>query len=833
MGDVYLAWDNRLNRNVALKVVHAAAGGGPQASRLLKEARAASSLNHPNVAQIYEVNEAGDAGYIAMEYVDGETLSGRMMHSPPLTPAEVINIGIEVAEALEEAHNHGVIHRDIKPANIMITKKGRIKVLDFGVAKVDVLSSASTVRDAPTAATGAVIGTVRYMSPEQARGQQVDSRSDLFSLGIVLYELATGRLPFEGVSTFEILEKIVRADPPPMRVGLPSLEDIIGRCLQKQPDRRPDSATTVAAALRACLIESDLRNSTAKKLAVPPEIVRKTTIVVVTLVVAALFFWAVRRPPPANIPNARQNLVILPLHFLNEESRDQALSDGLMENVTARIIDVASRQNIDVTAAADVKSRHVVKIEDARTELGANLAVQGTAEKSGTFLRISWTLLNTSTGQTIRSDNFTLDNHDPFLLQDRMLERLAALLNLRTSMDDFATPPKGHIAAVGAYELYLQGRGYLQNYDKPENLENAITVFDEALKMDPNYALVHAGLGETYWRKYETTKDVKWMDSARGACEHALALDEVPAEPHRCLGFVENAVGHYDKAVLEFQHAIAREPNDDVAYAGMASAYDRMNDAQKAEEAYSKAIRMRPNYWGGYSQFGAYYFSKARYGEAERMFLQVISLVPDSYRGYSNLGAMHFLQGKIPEAIKDYSKSMSLKPNYQAASNLGTLYYYEGDYAKSASNVEQALAINGTDYRVWGNLGSARHLMQNFDGASRAFKEAIRMGELKLQVNPNDAVLLAQLAGYYGPVGQTEKAEMLIRNALRLAPNNGEVLYRAAALYESDLHQREKALSFIEKTIRVGFSRKEIDRSPLFRELRNDPRFKLLIQQTP
>jgi tetratricopeptide (TPR) repeat protein len=827
MGDVYLARDERLQRDVALKVLRAT-GSQESLERFIREARVASSLTHPNVVQIYDIGETDKVSYIAMEYIDGETLAHRITTRGRLDPAEVVRIGIGVCEALDEAHTRGIIHRDIKSANIMLTRKGVVKVLDFGLAKFGITNSDSTVATGLTT-TGAVVGTVSYMSPEQVVGGSLDHRSDLFSLGVVLYQAATGNLPFEARSTFQILEKIVRAEPDPAEIEPAALKDIVRRCLEKDPIRRPQSAAEVLELLRPCLPSSKEHRTVVAR---PSSVGRKFGIAALVLVVilAGVLLRLPRPGGPGPNPTARQNLVILPVRLITDNVESRAFSDGLMETVTAKLIEFAGQQNIDIAATSEVQSRHVQKLEDARTELGATLVVEGTLQESGNSVRSNWTLTDVSNRRLVRADSFTLDKSDPFALQDRVVEGLARLLDLPLTTADLQALHERPTQTAGAYDLYLHGRGYLQNYDHPENLDNAIRVFQETLDRDPNYALAYAGIGEAYFRKYELTNNTQWMDPARQNCEHALAMDEMPAEPHTCLGLVENAAGRYEKAVLEFQHAITREPNDESAYIGLAGAYDHLNDKQNAEDAYRKAISVRPSHWATYSRLGAYYSSKSRYADAERMFQQVIALVPDSYRGYSNLGVTYFYEGKNAQAIDAFEKSMSLKPNYLAASNLGTLYSFSQDYTRAAKAFEQAIALNGSDYVVWGNLGTARSHINDSAGARAAFLRAIELAEAKHKLNPRDAKVVVDLAEYYAHSGEKNKSGPLLEQALALAPDSATVLFRAAIVYEAELGSRDEALKWLKKAAEKGYSWKEIDTASSLRNLRSDPRFKQLQQ---
>jgi tetratricopeptide (TPR) repeat protein len=364
------------------------------------------------------------------------------------------------------------------------------------------------------------------------------------------------------------------------------------------------------------------------------------------------------------------------------------------------------------------------------------------------------------------------------------------------------------------------------NYDRLENVDSAVTVFRKALDIDKRYALAYAGLGEAYWRKHELTGSSTWVEPARAACEGALGIDPNLAEPHACLGMVLGGTGEYEKAAAEYALALQREPTDDVLYLGLATAYEKLGRQGDAEQAFRRAIELRPHYWGAYNMLGAYYYRSGKYDDALAMFQQVVALTPDSYRGYSSIGATFFMKDQTSEAIAAFQKSLSIRPNYNAASNLGTLYYFEGEFRRSADLFKQALSINQGNYQVWANLAAALDLAGSQEEALPAYRRTRDLLKERLGVNPRDANLHIRLADCDAALGDIATAKADLEQAINLAPSDAQTLLLIASFYEQRLGKRSEALAWLSKAVEHGQSWREIDRSPILRKLRADPAFK-------
>jgi tetratricopeptide (TPR) repeat protein len=377
-----------------------------------------------------------------------------------------------------------------------------------------------------------------------------------------------------------------------------------------------------------------------------------------------------------------------------------------------------------------------------------------------------------------------------------------------------------------AYDLYLKGRGYLARYENAESLDSAISSFQGAIQRDASFALAYAGLGEAYWRQYEIASRPESVDLAQKACRRALAINDLLAPVHVTLGLVDLGTGHAAEALADFKRALALDPRGADARLGVANALTALGRLQEAESTYREAIDLRPDYWGAYNDLGRFYHGQGRYAEAEAQFRRVVELTPDNARGYSNLGGVYHMMGRDDEALAMLRRSLAIRDSVAAASNVGTIEFYRGRYPESARAFEQAAKAGASDYQIWYNLAAAYYWAPELrPKAESAYGRAIELGEKARATNPRDAWILVVLADSYAHLGQATQARRLADEALRLAPDDGEVLFRMSCLYEF-LGERARALALVEKAVAAGYSRDEVERTPDLRALREDRRFK-------
>jgi serine/threonine protein kinase/tetratricopeptide (TPR) repeat protein len=788
MGEVFLAYDPKLKRQVAVKGIARNLEGDPgRRLRLLQEAQRMTALDDPNITTVHDIIEENERMFIVMEYVEGFNLRERLVQQP-ISFDEFMNIAQQCARALASAHGKGIAHGDLKPANIMLSRSGDVKICDFGLAR-DFIEDAQTPIFDTTVMEEPIAGTPAYMSPEVLQGQRADGRSDIFALGIVFYEMLAGRHPFLGPTKSATGSRILYTEPEPLPSVVPKdavdVEAIILHMLRKDPATRY-TAQEVFLELSGA--------STTTRLANPPEPVH--------------------------------HLVVLPFSTIGDDPEQRAFADGLTETLTIRLAKLTlNRKSLQIISAGEVRQRRIQHADEALKELGANVVLRGGLQWAGRRLRISVYLSETRTGKQLHADIFDIETTDVFETQDRIADQILRTFYLEgkgTSHSD--TWVAARTRQPGAYEFYLQGRGYLQHYLKSENLECAIAVFERALAADPEFALAYAGLGETYWRKYELSKEPEWVQKSRTNCEKAMLLDPNLADAQAAIGMIFNGTGEYDSAILAFRRAIERDPTNDSYYSGLAFAYEQLGRHNEAEDSYRSALSVRPYNWIGYNNLGKYLFNRGRPSEAIEMFKHVVALVPDSFPGYSSLGVAYYAVHLTDDAINALQKSMDLRLTYAAASNLGTIYYYEERYDLAVDAYRKALSLNEKEYRVWGNLGSALRWLGDEAGSREAYERAIKLVQAEIEINPHSATMMAVLGDYCAEAGQIERGRALMEDALRLSPDNCAVLLRAASIFEDKFGDRDRALECITKALRLGSSVDQVLRNPSLKKLRDDPR---------
>ncbi|MFZ0390363.1 MAG: protein kinase [Calditrichia bacterium] len=848
MGEVYKARDTRLDRLVAIKCLPRNLARGEEArERLKSEAKAAAALNHPNIATIYGIEEVDDPDigreiFIIMEYIEGQELAQAI---PSLTPPVVENkkewaeetgkIAIQIAEGLQAAHKKGIVHRDIKSSNIMITPEGKIKIMDFGLAKFR--GSAQLTQ------LGTTVGTVAYMSPEQAHGEETDRRTDIWSFGIVLYELLTGRLPFSGNYEQAIIYSLLHEDPvPPQEIRPdipPHLLQIIDQCLQKDRENRIGDMQEVLDLLQnhdqasrsglsvAAGVEKSQRSF------LKPYSRRLPVFAGAVLILALVIFlmpsgyhYLTNLEAGSALPEAR-HLAVLPLVNIGEKPDEQAFCDGLVETLTSKLTQVEQfHGSLWVVPSSEVRRNQISSPGEAHQTFGANLAVTGSLQLFDNKYRLNVNLVDAENLRQLNSFVIDVAKGNATSLQEKTVSGLLNMLRLELKPELKKVLQAGGTASPGANEFYLQGRGYLLRYEDEKNIDTAVQLFRRALEKDSTFALAHAALGEAYWRKFEANKETKWIPHALASCNTAMRLNDQLGPVYVTLGLIHTGTGEYQQAVENFEKALEIDDRNAAAYQGLGRAYEEQNQLDKVEDIYLKAITLKPDYWAGYNELGAFYYRQGRYEEAINQFRQVVALTPDNYRGYNNLGAIYYLMKRWENAREMFEKSLALNKSYSVTANLGTLYYIEGKFADAAKMYEDALKLNKNDYMVWGNLGAAYHRTELYkENAPATYRKAITLAEERLQVNPTDYEVLSHLAGYYSMLGNRDQTLTYIKMANKASPQNILVMYRTGAAYEQ-LGDRKEAIHWLCEAIKKGYSREEIENQPELQELISDPRYR-------
>ena len=755
MGEVYRAEDVRLGRAVALKFLPAALKADPDSrARLLNEARAASLLRSPNIAVTFDIGEFGGADYIVMEYVEGELLSARVA-SGPLPVREVVEVGMQVADALDEAHARGIVHRDIKSGNLMRTGRGLIKVLDFGLAKflrAPGQDEAAAVTQPQVTVAGMVVGTVSYMAPEQALGHEVDHRSDLFSLGVVLYELATGRTPFVGGSPTEIIDRILHEIPPPpsryVSAVPASLDAVIARALEKNPVFRYQAARDLHADLRDIAHEMDgaRRRSSSRA--------------------------AVTAAPP---PRIESSVAVMTFTNITREPGDDWIGTGIAETVTsdlkniegltvigrARVFDalrnLSSDANLNDSLAIDIGRR-----------LGATWVVVGGFQRMGDLVRITANFVETATGEVRNTVKVDGTINDIFSLQDRIVYGLSQGLNLALRGTEIAGIERRETMSVAAYESYARGMLNLRLATR-ESLDRAIASFEDATRLDPEYARAWAALGGAYGIKGEFLNIRDLTLRALEYEQRALMIDSDLPDAHMWMGTALLGLGRMDDAIASIKRAVALEPENGQAYQGLARAYwVGKGDFAAAIPQFERAIELNPEAGYSYLQLGLLLSWEGRYEEAERVCRRAVELQDQYLSGNAGLqvvganarlGYVYYLQGRYEDAIRQYER--------------GLAFVSSSDHAlKERSGIE----LNA-------KLGSAYHRLGRADDAKRFFERALKTFSGRVANGADDPFTRYYIACVHALRGDADRAFESIQRVSAALP----ALTAARVLRDPDL----------------------------------------------
>jgi eukaryotic-like serine/threonine-protein kinase len=821
MGQVYGAEDTTLKRFVAIKRMSPGAKSTEaDRKRLLKEAQRASALNHPNVGAVYDVVEHAGELWVVMEYIEGETLRHRLQQ--PVSTDEFFAIAAQCCDGLQAAHEKGIIHGDIKPENIMIAPGNRVKLLDFGVARRVWRAAGPDEATKSMQTMTATGGTPAYMAPEVLLQQPDDGRSDIFSLGLVFYEMLGGQQPFQSDSLATTVARIVHVEPPPLKNVPGSLARVISRTMAKKPEARYPNAAALLDDLRRIQQGEKPKRHTST----PGDFHRyrmPVALAIVLIVVALLFAYRPARqwlrassltgaatPSQPNALPQTKILAVLPFTAVDGNPKLTALGEGLVESLAGKLGKLTEDRSFEVVAPRSLQEKKISTLPDAAHMFGANLGLTvALAPQSDDLVKVTYSLLNAQTGAPVGGGSLTVPTTDAFSVEQNVAEGTVKALHLQLLSEEQTALKYHGTDKAEAYEYYLQAQGYLLDHTRAENLDNAALMARAALKLDPNFGMAKAVLGESYWRKYSDTRQKQWIAPAQAGCNEAVKLGNAGTAGHVCLGLIDDGTGHSSEAAAEFQLALGLEPTNEEAAIGLAQAYEHEGKITEAEKAFQQAIQAHPNSRFSYNSFGQFYNRRNEYAKALEMYRKVIEIAPEWYGTYVNVGSIYAEMGQYDKAIDPLKKSIAIRPTYAGFVNLCTSYFGLNKYVEAADACEEATKLDPQQYVAWGNLGEARYDSNNKGQSVTPLRKAVELAQGELKVNPHDPDVLSSLANYYSMLGDREHALLYLGQALYQAHNDKELLLDAASVY-NHLGENGLALEFLAKMVQAGYTPEKI-----------------------
>lgn len=827
MGVVYSATDQVLLRTVALKFLPPGLAVGTARERFLREAITSSALDHPHIGSVFSLEEWEEQPFIVMAYYSGGSLSDRVRRGPiPVVLA--LQVACELASGLAAAHSKGIVHRDIKPSNILFTDTGISKIVDFGLARM----TASPELTAP----GTTMGTASYMAPEQTASADVGPQADVWALGVVLYEMLSGRRPFTGHSYPAILRAVLYEDPPRLENVPPELVRVVEHALLKSPADRYPSAGEMLADLERIRGNSRVDPDATATLVVgpapepAPAVVRNRmrprlalSVAILVALAAAVFAWL----EYAAFGPLRKQVAILPLSGGSDPLLQQ-LADGVSALMTDSLVAVNLDSGPRLASAAEVQTARVTNPALARGKLGSDGVITGVLSRDGGNIRAAISLVDTKAGKVTSSITVSAPSDNIVLLEHKLTAEVARLLGIPDAPAGTSVERMQAKSPV-AFEHYLRALGFLKRSYDSRSIDAAIGALQAALETAPASMPVQVGLCEAYVLKFEKTQDGKWLDLAEIPCLRAPEADPRFARARERRGAYRAARGDPKGAMEDFERALVLDPGSETASVLLASTKETVGLLDQAEAGLKSFVASHPASWSGHRLLAFFYFRHDRFDEAAREFRQVIRLTPDSAAAYSNLGMTLSSSEHLPEAEQAYQKSLQLGSTFATYSNVGNLYLRQERYAEAAVAYQKALEFDPSQHRVWGNLAVAYSRTPGQQSQTNdAYRRAAELCKVILKANPNDAHTLSNLASYEAFTGERADPLEKIQQALALAPKDSAVLYNAAETYEY-LGFREQALLWLGKLLDLGYPVRDIERSRALEGLRKDSRYKALI----
>ncbi len=835
VGAVYLAEDEILRRQVAVKVLAKEIASDAEArQRFLREARAMAAVEHPHIVNVHSFGEAEGQVYLVMQYVEGETLADRIARQGKLSATDALTVVRQVVDALESAWKMGVVHRDIKPSNILIDTQGNVRVADFGLAQTMDYEDDSTLTHA-----GAAVGTPHYISPEQAQGQKVDFRSDIYSLGIVLFEMIAGWRPYTGTNPSDLISMHIHEPLPSLGNKGDVHPDVVGLVewmAAKAPEERPASYAFLAERLEALLGKLPGKTTLVIEATepIPHAPVWRRAILASALagalVVLALLAIPTTRGPITNWINpiplpALKYVAVLPFEAASGDPDHAALALGISEMLTSDLARLtAEHTDLLVAQPSRIDRFGVSSVQEGEEELGTTLVLRGNLEDHDRTYRLQVVLEGAD--RLRREATVEAPSNDPFVLHARLLETVVGILEVdwteserRALRQDFETHDRA------ACSFLLRGQGYLRNREDESSLERAITQFDSALRLEPDCGAAMAGLGLAQWRRAELVGGEAHPDLAIQSCEEALRLDRQLVAGNVCLAEIFVGMDRYEDAVAELERAHHLDPTHDEVLSEAPAALATLGRFSDAESLLLNAIARRPNDWRPrYDLAYLYAVDLGRHSDAATELEEAARLAPRVFRVHSFLGAEYAELMRYEDAARALGTSLEIRENnVDAHNNLATAYFFQRNWSDAAEHYGRAIELAYENPMMWGNLGDARYWSPGErEQAEDAYERALQLAEEREERPDGD--MTARMAVWTAMLGRPEEALALSRGAVEMAPQSPSVLMKAARVCDQ-LGDPASAVDWIEKALTAGYQIEHLLADPTFDDLRDHPEF--------
>jgi serine/threonine protein kinase/Flp pilus assembly protein TadD len=767
MGVVYKALDKRLRRHVALKFLPPHLTQDREAKeRFVQEARAASALDHPNICTVHEIDETEDGRlFIAMACYEGETLKEKIARGP-LRCEEFLDIATQVSAGLAEAHDKWIVHRDIKPGNIIVTPRGRVKIMDFGLAKL--------AGQTGLAKPGTAMGTVAYMSPEQVRGDEVDHRTDIWSLGVVLYELLTAQSPFKAEHVRAAFYSILNEDPRPMtalRGDVPvELEWLVAKAMAKRPEDRYQQVQDMLADLRALHKECEARVAETQLTAAGP---------------------------------SKKSIAVLPFKSMVPGPENAWFSDGITEDIITQLSTIGDLKVISRTSIMRYKNT-VKSLRQIGRELGVATVLEGSVRRHDNRVRIVGQLVDVHTDGHVWAETYDREMEDIFDIQSEVAKKIALALKAKLSIEEEARMGTRPTVSLTAYDYYLKGRDYYYRFRKQEN-ENSIELFEKALMLDPDYAKAYAGLADAYAQRTQRFGfSPAWLEKAIEVSRKAISADPNCAEGFKALGLAYYAKGWIHKAHEAYRKAVEVNPNFYVAVGNLGGTYHMLGDLAEALKWSKKAVALSPTFAPSYGHVGSVYLDLCEYAKSVLWHTKAMELEPDLIFAHAGLIYTYLAQEMFEQATAQARKALSIAPDdVRALSWAGDAGLFSGDL-----------------------------------GRARCYYERVRENSTTETSQSGAVSIAARLGYIHFKAGEMEAAEELFREGLEranklLQQGNEwwEIRYEMAAI--ACVHgDSAKACEWLRKAIDAGLRDYRLcSMEPMFEDLRDEQHFKRMMAE--